>query len=239
MKNYPAYRQVHDDLKKKIEEGHYPIHSLIPSEPELCHLYKVSRTTIRKAVELLEKEGILEIKQGRGTLVLDYTTTQRLNNVTSFTETMRSKGYDVYSENTFIEEVTPSKKVAGLLKISEDQTVVRIQRLQVADGHPIAIMTNYLLPETAPGILDDRDQLVSLYAYLEEKHGILITDTDDVIRAKGANFTESALLKVSIGHPLLVNNRVTYSNNDIIEVVEMIVDSSKYEFSVHLSGRLK
>jgi len=81
--------------KKKIKEGYYLPGVLLPTEQELEQQYSVSRTTIRKTIGLLTNEGYLRVKQGRGTEVLDFSTTQKLNHITSVTETLVEKGYDV------------------------------------------------------------------------------------------------------------------------------------------------
>jgi len=77
-----------------------------------------------------------------------------------------------------------------------------------------------------------------LYHHLETKYGIKITADQDKIKAKVADFLESELLQLPTGSPLLVDHRITFSGNKPIEVVEMIVDASKYDFSVNLSGRV-
>lgn len=237
MARYPNYRKVYDQLKSHIQSDEYPPNTLIPSEPELCALYAVSRTTIRKAIELLEKEGLVHVQQGRGTEVLDHTATQNLNTVTSFSETIRNKGYDVSLRSIFIDEFVPSKKVLEKLGLLDGTSVIRIQRIHLADDRPVAIMTNYLRPEIAPGILGDGDKISSLYTYLENVHHVKITHADDTIRAVGADFIQSQLLEIPIGYPLLLNHRITYSDDLPIEVVHMAVDGSRYEFSTHLSGR--
>jgi GntR family transcriptional regulator len=98
-------------------------------------------------------------------------------------------------------------------------------------------MTNYLVAELVPGILSDTGKFVSLYHHLETKYAIKITAAQDKIRAKVADFLESELLQLPPGSPLLVDYRITFSGNKPIEVVEMIVDASKYDFSISLSGR--
>ena len=83
----------------------------------------------------------------------------------------------------------------------------------------------------------DTGKFVSLYHHLETKFGIKITSARDNIKAKVADFLESELLQVSIGSPLLVDRRITFSGSKPIEAVVMIVDASKYDFSVNLIGR--
>lgn len=236
-KRIPAYGKVYAKMKHLILDDTYPIGSLVPREPDLCAMFGVSRTTLRKAMELLEQEGFVNIQQGRGTEVLDYKTTQKLNHVTSFSETLKAKGYTVHSKSMYIDMVIPPGNVLDDLNQAPETEVVRIQRIQLANDKPVAILTNYIIPEIAPGILSDTGTFVSLYHHLETKYGILITSAKDNIKAKVSDFLESELLQIPIGSPLLVDRRITYSMGRPIEVVIMIVDASKYEFSVNLVGR--
>jgi GntR family transcriptional regulator len=236
-KRMPAYLQVYKEMKDLILDETFPIGIFVPREPDLCERFGVSRTTLRKAMKMLEDEGFVDIQQGRGTEVLDYKTTQKLNQVTSFSETLKAKGYNVGSKSMYIDMVVPAKHILDDLNLPEDVEVVRIQRIQLANSKPIAIMTNYITPELVPGILEDSGKFVSLYNHLETKYKVVITAAKDQISAKVADFMESELLQLPIGSPLLVDRRVTFSLEDPIEVVMMIVDASRYDFSVSLVGR--
>jgi DNA-binding GntR family transcriptional regulator len=65
----PLYTKVKEDLERKILKGIYKVGDFIPSEQELEAYYRVSRTTIRKAITLLIDDGYLSIVRGRGTRV--------------------------------------------------------------------------------------------------------------------------------------------------------------------------
>ena len=233
----PSYKKVYFRMKELITNETYPIGSLVPREPDLCSLFSVSRTTLRKAMELLEQEGFVDIQQGRGTEVLDFKATQKLNHVTSFSETLEAKGFTVHSKSMHIDMIIPPGNVLEELFLPPDTEVVRIQRIQLANGKPIAIMTNYIVADLVPGIMLDAGKFVSLYHHLETKYGIKITSARDNIKAKVADFLESELLQVPIGSALLVDRRITFSGSKPIEDVIMIVDASKYEFAVNLVGR--
>jgi GntR family transcriptional regulator len=137
----------------------------------------------------------------------------------------------------YIDMVIPPGNILEERLLPPETEVVRIQRIQLANGKPIAIITNYIIAELVPGIISDSGTFVSLYHHLEEKYGIKITSARDDIKAKVSDFLESELLQIPVGSPLIVDRRVTFSLSKPIEVVIMIVDGSKYEFSVTLSGR--
>ncbi|HEX3075384.1 MAG TPA: GntR family transcriptional regulator, partial [Lachnospiraceae bacterium] len=131
MGNLPAYLVMHDLLKNDIQNGIYLVGELLPTETELERIFKVSRTTVRRATELLAKEGLVEIKQGRGTMVLDYRTHQDLNRVTSVSESLRRKGYTVTTKSMYIDTIPATEKLALELKVKQGDTLARIQRVQL------------------------------------------------------------------------------------------------------------
>src|SRR5690606_32134721 len=65
----PRYAQVYAALRDWILQGVYAPRERLPSESELCDLFKVSRITVRSAIDMLEKERMIERVQGRGTFV--------------------------------------------------------------------------------------------------------------------------------------------------------------------------
>ncbi|MGK0699708.1 GntR family transcriptional regulator [Priestia flexa] len=68
-KNIALYLQVKDILVKRIQEKVWPPNTLIPTEQELMEEFEVSRTTLRQAITMLVQDGLLEKKQGKGTIV--------------------------------------------------------------------------------------------------------------------------------------------------------------------------
>ena len=165
MTNKPIYIIIYDKLKSAIKGGTYPPGSFLPTEQELETLYQVSRTTIRRAVKLLSDEGILSVRQGCGTMVMDIRTTQNYNQVTSVTESLRKRGYDVTTGSMMIDVIPASRDIAADLFIPEGTPVARIQRLQLADGRPVTLMENYIEYAKVPGIEQHSGHFVALYQF--------------------------------------------------------------------------
>lgn len=103
MKNAPAYVKVYSRLKNEINKGTYPVGGFLPKECELEKIYQVSRTTVRNAVKMLVQEGLVEVRQGSGTRVLNHKAIQNYNKVTSVTESLMKKGYRVTTSDMMID----------------------------------------------------------------------------------------------------------------------------------------
>lgn len=232
-----AYLNVYNILRKRIEEGFYPVGGILPSEPSLESQFNVSRTTIRKAVELLAGEGYLSVRQGKGSFVLDFRTTQRLNYITSFTETLRARGYEVSVKSMVIECLVPSTNILDKLMLPNLSQVVHIHRVIIANGKPIALMDNYIDAKIVPGIETFAGKFDSLYRFLESNYNLEIQSATDIITARAATINESNELAVPVGFPLLINMRVSYRNGSPIDYAVTTIDSQRYEFSISMIGR--
>ena len=195
MKNAPAYVKVYSRLKNEINKGTYPVGGFLPKECELEKIYQVSRTTVRNAVKILVQEGLVEVRQGSGTRVLNHKAIQNYNKVTSVTESLMKKGYRVTTSDMMIDIISADKQLADELEIPEGTSVARIQRLQLADEEPVTLMENYIEYAKVPGIEAYENQFVALYQFLEEKFGLQIDETRDRISAKSATFMEAQVLK--------------------------------------------
>ena len=85
----PLYEQVAEFLKRDIENGVYNATGKIPTEAELAEQYKVSRITIRKAMDNLVGDGLVEKKQGKGTFIRRQKFAKDIKNLQSFSEMCR------------------------------------------------------------------------------------------------------------------------------------------------------
>ena len=113
----PLYYQVKESLLEKIKSRQFKVGDLIPSESELQEKYKVSRITIRRAIQELVQEGHLYTKQGKGTFVSRPKVSQELNLITSWAETMAEMGMRPETKKIEYTEETVPVSIAGLLNI--------------------------------------------------------------------------------------------------------------------------
>lgn len=205
-----AYRKVYEMIKGDILGSRYGVGSLMPTEAELEAVYGVSRSTVRKAMELLAAEGYVDIRQGRGTLVKDFSARQDYTHVNSVTETLKKRGYEVTTRRLHLEKCRVPERAAGRLALQQSDWVVHVQRIQEADGNPVCFMENYIPYHLAEG-LEKETGIVSLYRFLEENYGFEIERTKDVIAAATADFYEAEILSVPVGTAMLQVERVCYS----------------------------
>jgi GntR family transcriptional regulator len=231
------YLRIYETLRRQIQEGEFTVGSFLPPELELSRKLKVSRTTTRKAIEMLIREGFVYVHRGIGTVILDFKATQPLQCITSFSETLREKGFKVSYRCVKVKPIQAAAKVANDLKIDVGEKLMQIHRLALANGKPIAIMVNYLLPEVVPGIEEKASKIKSLYAFLESEYNVAIEAATDYISARSASFEEAEELKIPEGSPLLVVRRITYSKGNPIERADLCIVAGRFEYSVRTTER--
>ena len=180
-----AYKRMYEALKRQIVHKEYPVGSLLPPEPELEKEFGVSRTTVRRAIELLVRDGYIIVKRGLGTQVISRKAIQNLNRLTSISDSLEKKGHEVGIASCYTEIVSADKEKARTLAVPEGTPLVCIHRIRTADGVPVSIEENYIIASYVPGI-ENEDTILRLYALLKEKYGISFTGSRDIISACGA-----------------------------------------------------
>jgi len=230
----PLYYQLKEIIKQQIEEKIFPIGSAIPTEQELQEKYKVSRSTVRQAINELVNEGFLTKKQGKGTFVSGMgKLKEELPRLLSFTEQMLVKRIKPEARVISVQEIFPPKRIIKALRLAEKEKVLRIERLRLADKKAICILVSYL--PLSLGIKIEDDFTGSLYDLLEKKYGFTITKGDEIIEASAASKHEARLLKIKEGSPVLCMSRITYTlDNRALELVEGTYRADRYKYSITL-----
>lgn len=233
-KKISAYQRVYAQIRRDILDGNYKTGMLLPPEPELEKIFQVSRTTIRKAISMLQSEGYLKVMQGHGTEIVDISTIQRLNSLTSLPESLIEKGYEVTIQGDYIKKIIPPSYVNDALNQKEGAEVYKIEQVQYANGLPISIIVNFLRSDYLQGLENHSSKFVDLYEFLETQYNIILTTAVDHITAIKADFLDSQILRVPIGEPLLYNKRIGYLNDMAFECSITKIIADRYEYCVHL-----
>ena len=172
-------------------------------------------------------------------MVMDTRTTQNYNQVTSVTESLKKRGYEVTTASMMIDVIPATREIAMDLQIPEETAVARIQRLQLADGNPVTLMENYVEYAKVPDIEKHQGHFVALYQFLEETYGLTIDSTRDRISARSADFMEAQVLGIEPKDALLVIHRITYCQDQPVSIDHVRIIGSQYEAEISGKGRSK
>ena len=234
----PKYYQLANILRERISAGELPPHQPIPSERQLEQIYSVSRTTIRQAIDLLVKHGFLYREHGKGTFVSPQKLQKGISELTSFSEDMQRRGLKPGQRILEIGAVQPTPKILQRLELPADSAgVLRIERLRLGDGSPMGIQTSYyVLPEGQTITREDLENYGSIYEILQEKFHLIPTEADETLEVTLATPREAVLLQIEEGSPLLLSERVTYSQyRRVIEFVKILYRGDRYRYYAKLT----
>jgi GntR family transcriptional regulator len=232
----PYYAQLKDTLREKIERGEWKAGDQIPSEPDLCRLFDVSRTVIRQALKDMAYEGLIVREKGKGTFVAEPKISESLiQKLTGFYQDMLERGHAPYSKVLKQAVIPASPKVANYLSLAPDSPVIEIQRLRFVQDEPIVLVTSYLPYALCPELLQIDLSQRSLYRFIEEECSLFISRGRRVIEAVAANENEAQLLQVAEGAPLVLINSVSYlSDGTPVEYYHAIHRGDRSRFEVEL-----
>ncbi|MEU7425599.1 GntR family transcriptional regulator [Streptomyces sp. NPDC040750] len=224
----PKYYRIKQQLlamTEALEPG-----SAMPAERLLAVRFGTSRTTVRQALQELVGEGRLDRIQGKGTFVAQPKLYRTLR-LTSHTEDMRAQGLTPASQTLDIGEVPADEKLAGLLGITIGERVLRIERLRLASGDPMAIETTHLSVRRFPGLRRSLAGCPSLYTTLAEVYGVHLTEADETIETSLSTPREAQLLGTDVGLPMLLLSRHSRdARGTPVEWVRSVYRGSRYKF---------
>ncbi len=233
----PKYYQLAAILRRKIEEGEWQPRTPIPSERQLEVQYNVSRTTIRQAIDYLERQGYLYREHGRGTFVSPQKLQKGIQELTSFSEDLLRRGIRPGQIIRSIERITPPESISQRLELPPGKQVLCIDRIRLGDDIPIGLQTSYLaLTENQDIHREELEEVGSLYRILQDKFGILPTEAEETLEVTLATPQEAALLQIKAGAPLLLNERLMYNQNrQPVEYVKILYRGDRYRYLIRLT----
>ncbi len=206
------YSQIAKLLKEEIASFLTPGQCL-PSENELAERFGVNRHTIRRAVGDLIAAGLLERRHGKGTFVLDDPTDYVLGSGTRFTETFESLGKTA-SNRILRKLVIPARGgVATRLRLTENDPVIWIESLRLADDRPICVISHFLPQRTFPDLLEGYHG-GSLHEHLGVRHRLKLRRIESLVSAVLPQGDDASLLGMPQNQPVLRVKSVNVDERD-------------------------
>ncbi len=232
----PLYMQLAGRLAAQISSGELPPGRKVPSEAELMNLYKVSRITVRQAVQLLAHNGKVTSHRGKGTFVKGRPLQQDLNMLQGFQEALRRQGVEPQTELlefSAFRGLTDSQLPEGL------DFPVRLRRRYCLDGTPFALVEAYL-PREAAALGEARARQLAVYEIVEQYLGLKISRADVAIRCAKPKAQVAKDLGLPSRSNVLVMERTSYSSAGLpCEFMRIYIVSERYTFNLSVQGPLE
>ena len=223
------YRAIEQYLRALVEEAGPG--DPLPSEAELCKRFSVSRMTVRQALQELSNDGLVERRRGQGTFVAHRPVHRRPGVFLSFTEEMNRRGAQATSRLLSAGLDDPRRTETLDLGLAPDSQVVRVVRVRLADGVPVALEDAALVPELG-WVLDEDLGGGSLHGALAGR-GIVATRATGTITARLARASETELLDLTPQAALLVELRILFDQEGrVFERTETRYVADRYVIDV-------
>ncbi|MCJ8521437.1 GntR family transcriptional regulator [Pseudorhizobium tarimense] len=230
----PLWLQLKHKLRD-LSSFHLEPGDRLPSEAELCGIFKVSRVTVRQAITALVDEGILERQQGRGTFVCPPRIPETIGQQDHFLlGQFEQEDAGTVSLNG-AETVLAADWIAQRLGLQPHAKVHKIRKVFVQDGKPVAIKTSFV-PEALVPDLMEYNLLPPLYGLLEGRFKYRPVIARETIEFIIADDFRAGILATDVGHPLMLVERVvTLDTGAAIELSRTYYDALKFRFERHIS----
>jgi GntR family transcriptional regulator len=236
----PYYYQIVQVLRESITDLKEPEVNekiALPSEPELSRLFSVNRGTIRHALRILEREGLIYREKGKGTFVRRRRVEMDLSYLCSTTEDMRSRGWNPDTEVISVEKVISRPHIRTSLNLNDGEDVWEIFRIRSANDEPISLQRAFLPVHLMPDLIE-KDLRGSFYDIWKNFYDIQPQDGEQTIRTRPATEEEASLLKINESAPIFEITRITFDiNGTPFEYLISLWRGDRYDFFVRLSSR--
>jgi GntR family transcriptional regulator len=231
----PLYHQIQSVLVEMIHAGELSVGDCLPSEYELARSYQVSRITARQALHNLKSSGYAISHKGRGTYVAQPKLEKNIMHLRGFTEDMKRRGMIPSSRLLEQSVLQAPANLAEQLRVETASSVLRLRRLRIADGTPMALEESCIPLKHYPGLERIDFAKDSLYAVLRDEYGVRAAWADEVLEALPATREESELLAIPKDAIMLSISRVIMTTEEIpIEVACSRYCGDRYRASIRV-----
>lgn len=231
----PLHIQLKDIIEDKIANEKYT--DQIPSERQFMEEFNVSRSTVREAINILVREGILEKKHGKGTFVSLKPIHEWLGNLSSTTETIEQMGYKPGAKLVMHHKETPSEYVQKRVGFRE---AYFIKRVRYADDIPIGIERHYYPVTIGEELIKYDLDHATLYDLMQNELGITFAEAQQTITCGPLLEEDQMYLDIPEGkipYMLIAERVIKDQEGNIIELEEAYYRSDMYRFQINQSRK--
>ena len=230
------YVKVAETLKARIRDGQYQPDDLIPSAKKLEEEFKVSNITIRKALDLLTREGFVLPMRGVGTRVAkkedDVVSIEITGSFRDWVDSALGRDLQLTVDVLEITITSCPKRVSQILTLGPDENIWRMKRVRRLRGVTMSYYINYGRPEVfSEKITIEEVRKSSFVDLFQERCQISLSKMEQRVKATVADMDLSGVLAINFGDPLFFVENVYYSTDgNPVEVTHMYYRGDKYVY---------
>jgi GntR family transcriptional regulator len=236
----PKYHQVYLVLREQLEEGRFS--AGVPAEMQLVKDFGVSRITVRRALELLVSDGLIQRMPGRGTVAVAQSARRvgqpprpQRAQLTGLLENIVNMGLRTTVKVLRCEVLPASEQVAQQLDVVAGTPVQKAVRVRSSGEGPLSHITTHV-PQQFAQHFGRRELAKKPILMLLEESGVQIGRAQQSISAKLADGAVARLLGVEVGSALLAVQRLVFDVNERpVQWLQGLYRPDRYQYQMQLS----
>ena len=205
--------QAEKYLRELIAKEEYQNGKMLPNEVAMSAQLKISRNTLRQAINKLVFEGLLVRKKGVGTRVARKAINGGVKNWHSFSQEMKMLGIEVKNFELHLSKKKASAEIANFFGVEEGTRCVVMERLRGNTSYPFVYFISYFNPKLP--VTGEENYNQPLYDMLENEYGIVVKVSKEEISARLAGDTLAEKLEISPNDPVLIRKRFVYDDDGV------------------------
>ena len=228
----PLYLQVRKAIRDQIDSGELLPGMRIPSESELAEYYGIHRLTVRNAISVLSKEGLLKSAKGKGVFVVGPKMERDLDTLGGFTQTMKAKGAQP-STKVLIKAIRQAgQQYAMIFQMDPEDELYYIKRICFADGEPVSLEEIYIPAALIPNFEELDLAVFSIYE-IYEFYGVQLIRADQTLDLTTLAHKDAKKLGIAPSDSVMLFSCTSYDEKDrIIEFSRTYTRGDKSDFTV-------
>ena len=234
----PLYYQLEQQLRARIDGNEFSAGDLLPTEDRICDQYGVSRITVRRALDALQKQGLIERRRGAGSFVtgkrkgIDSHLTGSLNEFLAAAVSLRNSLLSLTREK-------PTRDVRHALRLDADEDAVLLKSVGSLDAQgPVAYLEIWFPLDIGSDIQrEDVEGQLPIVRSVERKRGLRLARAEQIIEPDRAGKVAARHLGIDCDSPILRVRRVYYAAPDRpVEVAYVRYHPERYRYAIDFIG---
>ncbi len=235
----PLYAQLEVSLRESISRGNWGPGQPLPSDRELAEQWRVSRCTVRQALDNLVRDGLIERRQGKGTFVVPSEVVRDFIGYYTFTSSNEEPIHLTSKVISFC-PVVPPLRASELLRVVPGTQVPHLRLMRFVNDSPVLLLISYMSPKECSDLTaEDVAATPVLTEAIAQHCRISMTSQRRSVRATHIEGEDAVLLRVPSGSLGLLMERLTFTEfRQPIEYGYTVVpaDSCTYTMDISRSG---
>ena len=226
------YTDIYDNIKNDIVKGNYKPGEKLPSENDFCKEYGVSRGTVRKALDMLSEEGLVNSLHGKGVFVLENNfITFSVGGLVSFKEANEGSKQNFITSVPKFKEIIIDEVISKKSNLTLGKEAYKLYRVRSLGNERIIFDINYFLKDVVVGLTKETSEK-SIYEYIEENLKIKIGFANKIIQVETATSRDKLNLDMkSYNFVVVVKNYVYLGDGTQFEYTESRHRPDRFVFS--------